>query len=79
MGGASRVITVDIAPQAIADAKAIFALNGLDVGRHGFEVADAFAWKPKEKQSFVVVDLHHWFETSRKFTGLKDTELCIDA
>ena len=56
MGGASRVITVDIAPQAIADAKAIFALNGLDVGRHGFEVADAFAWKPKEKQSFVVVD-----------------------
>lgn len=44
LGGASRVISVDVAPEAIEDARENFRLNGVDPGRHGFEVADAFRW-----------------------------------
>jgi 23S rRNA (cytosine1962-C5)-methyltransferase len=42
--GARRVVSVDIAADALADAKENFRLNGLDPDRHGFEVADAFGW-----------------------------------
>lgn len=45
LGGARRVVTVDQAPAAIEDARAIFRLNGIDPARHGFEVADVFQWK----------------------------------
>lgn len=45
LGGATRVHTVDVAPGAIEDARAIFRLNGIDPGRHVFEVADVFAWR----------------------------------
>jgi 23S rRNA (cytosine1962-C5)-methyltransferase len=55
-GGASRVTTVDIAPDAIDDAKENFRLNGLSVDRHGFETADAFAWKPAHPTGLVVCD-----------------------
>jgi 23S rRNA (cytosine1962-C5)-methyltransferase len=56
LGGAARVISVDIAPEAIADAKETFRLNGLDPDDHGFEVADAFAWAPAETVTMWVVD-----------------------
>lgn len=55
-GGARRVITVDIAPEAIADAKENFRLNGFSVDRHGFEVADAFTWEPTARAGLVVCD-----------------------
>ena len=42
--GARRVVSVDIAADALADAKENFRLNGLHPDRHAFEVADAFAW-----------------------------------
>lgn len=45
LGGARRVVSVDIAPAAIDDAREVFRLNGLDPDRHGFEVADAFHWQ----------------------------------
>ncbi|MFZ5481795.1 MAG: class I SAM-dependent rRNA methyltransferase [Myxococcota bacterium] len=47
LGGATRVVSVDVAPAAIEDAKENFRLNGIDPARHGFEVADAFQWSGK--------------------------------
>jgi 23S rRNA (cytosine1962-C5)-methyltransferase len=44
LAGARRVTTVDVAAPALADARANFALNGLDPARHGFDAADAFDW-----------------------------------
>jgi 23S rRNA (cytosine1962-C5)-methyltransferase len=44
LAGARRVTTVDVAAPALADARANFALNGLDPERHGFDAEDAFAW-----------------------------------
>jgi len=55
LGGARRVVSVDIAPAAIEDARENFRLNGLDVGKHGFEVADAFAWAG-DKADLVILD-----------------------
>ncbi len=55
-GGARRVVTVDIAPDAIEDAKENFRLNGLPVDQHGFEVADAFAWTPPTPAGLVICD-----------------------
>jgi len=55
-GGAKRVCTVDIAPQAIEDAKINFKLNGLDPDKHAFEVADAFAWKSEETLDLLICD-----------------------
>jgi 23S rRNA (cytosine1962-C5)-methyltransferase len=43
-GGASRVVTVDVARQALADARENFAANGLDPAAHEFDCVDAFAW-----------------------------------
>lgn len=56
MGGAARVTTVDLAPDAVEDAKEAFRLNGLDPDEHAFEVADVFAWKPREALDFLIVD-----------------------
>jgi 23S rRNA (cytosine1962-C5)-methyltransferase len=42
--GARRVVSVDIAADALSDAKENFRLNGLHPDRHAFEVADAFHW-----------------------------------
>lgn len=56
LGGAARVTTVDIAPDAIADARDAFALNGLDPDEHEFTVADAFAWEPTGALDLLVVD-----------------------
>ena len=55
LGGARRVVSVDIAPAAIEDAKENFRLNGLDPGAHGFVVADAFRWAG-EKADLVILD-----------------------
>lgn len=57
LGGAQRVVTVDLAPEAIADAKENFRLNGISPEAHGFEVADVFAWKgPKTPFALLIVD-----------------------
>ncbi len=56
LGGASRVITVDLAPEAVEDAKENFRLNGLDPDAHGFEVADAFSWRAPRPLGLLVLD-----------------------
>jgi 23S rRNA (cytosine1962-C5)-methyltransferase len=56
LGGAARVTTVDLAPEAIADARETFRLNGLDPDRHHFEVADVFAWEPRGQVDLMIVD-----------------------
>lgn len=56
LGGAARVVTVDLAPEAIADARENFRLNDLSPGAHGFEVADAFAWRPPGPVDLLVSD-----------------------
>ena len=56
LGGAARVTTVDIAPEAIEDAKETFRLNDLNPKDHAFEVADAFAWTPSGPLTLLVVD-----------------------
>jgi len=56
LGGAARVSTVDIAPEAIEDARENFRLNGLDPDEHAFEVADAFAWQPQSPVDLLIVD-----------------------
>ena len=44
LAGARRVTTVDVAAAALDDARANFALNGLDPARHAFDAEDAFDW-----------------------------------
>ncbi len=56
LGGAAHVTTVDLAPEAVADARENFRLNGLDPDDHAFEVSDAFAWAPDGRPDLVVVD-----------------------
>jgi 23S rRNA (cytosine1962-C5)-methyltransferase len=56
LGGAARVVTVDLAPAAIDDARENFRLNGLDPDRHGFEVADAFSWRGDPAPTLLVLD-----------------------
>jgi 23S rRNA (cytosine1962-C5)-methyltransferase len=56
LGGATRVITVDLAPEAVADARDNFRRNGLDPDRHGFEVADAFEWRAPAPQELLILD-----------------------
>ena len=56
MNGASRVYTVDIAPGAIEDAKALFTLNGINPSNHVFEVADAFRWTSPEQLDLLICD-----------------------
>jgi len=54
--GAERVTTVDIAPEAVADARENFRLNGLDPDRHAFEVADAFKYTPDAPPDVLICD-----------------------
>ncbi len=56
LGGARRVVTVDIAPDALEDARENFRLNGLDPARHGFDAADAFAWRSGRRLDLLVLD-----------------------
>jgi 23S rRNA (cytosine1962-C5)-methyltransferase len=56
LGGAATVTTVDLAPDAIDDARENFRLNGLDPADYGFEVADVFTWKPKNKVDLLILD-----------------------
>lgn len=56
LGGAARVVTVDVAPEAIEDARDNFILNGLDPDDHGFEVADAFTWTPPRPVDLLISD-----------------------
>ncbi len=42
LGGAQRVVTLDIARPAVETARRNFVLNGLDPEPHGFVAADAF-------------------------------------
>ncbi len=57
LGGASRVVTVDLAPEAIADAKENFQINGINPDDHGFEVADVFEWRGgKTPFELMIVD-----------------------
>lgn len=44
LGGARRVVSVDIAAPAVEAARENFRLNQLDPAAHGFEVAEAFAY-----------------------------------
>lgn len=55
LGGAKRVVSVDVAPNAIEDARENFKLNGLDPAKHGFVVADAFRWAG-ERGDLVILD-----------------------
>ncbi len=60
-GGAERVVSVDVAAEAVAAARDNFALNGLDPARHGFEAADCFdflegARARGERFGMVIVD-----------------------
>lgn len=56
LGGATRVTTVDLAPDAVDDARENFRLNGLDPDAHGFEVADAFQWRPRDPLELLILD-----------------------
>jgi len=56
LGGAARVTTVDIAPDAIEDAKENFRLNGISPDQHAFEVADVFSWRPKGYVDLLILD-----------------------
>ena len=56
LGGASEVFTVDIAAAAIEDAKENFRINDLNPDHYSFEVADAFAWRPRGKLGMLIVD-----------------------
>ncbi len=57
--GARRVITVDIAEPAIADARENFRLNGLDPKKHAFVATDAFGWTPDDPVDVLVCDPPH--------------------
>ena len=61
LAGARRVTTVDVAAPALADARANFALNGLDPARHAFDAEDAFAWldraaRERRRYGLVITD-----------------------
>lgn len=56
LGGATFVETVDLAPDAIEDAREIFRLNGIDPRGHAFTVADAFDWKPARSTNLLISD-----------------------
>jgi 23S rRNA (cytosine1962-C5)-methyltransferase len=57
-GGATSVVSVDVAPQAARDALANVELNGLDPSRHEFVVADVFEYLERgrvDKQQFDLI------------------------
>ena len=61
LGGARRVTTVDVAAAALDDARANFALNGVDSDRHAFDAEDAFVWldraaRERRRYGLVITD-----------------------
>jgi 23S rRNA (cytosine1962-C5)-methyltransferase len=56
MGGAKRVYSVDIAAQALEDAKEIFRLNNINPDKHVFEATDAFKWEAPESMDIFICD-----------------------
>jgi len=56
LGGARRVVTVDLAADAVDEARENFRLNDIDPELHGFEVADAFTWRSSEPIDFLILD-----------------------
>jgi 23S rRNA (cytosine1962-C5)-methyltransferase len=56
LGGATRVVTVDVAADALEDARENFRLNDLDPDAHGFEATDAFTWRPAAPVDLLVLD-----------------------
>ncbi len=56
LGGARRVVSVDVAPAALEDARENFRLNGIDPAGHGFECTDAFRYAPSARPDFVICD-----------------------
>ena len=46
LGGADRVLSVDVSEPILVDCRRQFALNGLDPSGHGFEARDIFEWLP---------------------------------
>lgn len=56
LGGARRVVTVDVAGDALEDARENLRLNGVDPGSHPMIEADAFRWRPDRAQDLVVCD-----------------------
>jgi len=54
--GAKRVTSVDIAPQAIEDARENFRLNGLDCNEHDFVCGDAFHFKADAPVDLLICD-----------------------
>jgi 23S rRNA (cytosine1962-C5)-methyltransferase len=57
LGGARRVVSVDVAPAAIEAARACFGDNGLDPAAHVFFAEDAFAWLKREREARAQYDL----------------------
>jgi 23S rRNA (cytosine1962-C5)-methyltransferase len=55
LGGAGRVVSVDIARAAVETARDNFVLNGLDPAPHGFVAADAFEFLAAEGETFDLV------------------------
>jgi 23S rRNA (cytosine1962-C5)-methyltransferase len=58
-GGASQVVTVDIAQDAIEDARENFRLNGFDASGHEFIAADVYEYLDAQASEFfdlVIVD-----------------------
>jgi 23S rRNA (cytosine1962-C5)-methyltransferase len=56
LGGAATVLTVDLSPDAVEDARENFRLNDLDPDEHQFEVRDVFQWTPEGTTDLLVVD-----------------------
>lgn len=61
MGGAGRVVSVDIAAKGHATAQRTFKKNGIDLGEHAFVTADALSYvgelaKRKERFDLVISD-----------------------
>ena len=56
LGGAATVCTVDVAPQAIEDARENFRLNQLDPSHYDFVVADVFDWEHRSKLDLLIID-----------------------
>ena len=48
LGGAARVVSVDLSESILEDCRAQFALNGLDPDPHDFVAADLFQWLPEQ-------------------------------
>ncbi len=57
-GGAARVDSIDISKPAIERGQENFALNGLDISKHGFLVEDVFDYLRKSNSGydFVILD-----------------------